>query len=108
METINSTTLHPIEVSPLLLWINVSNFGMQFYKNDVMIAGYPLDFFKIFTETKCRYSTYDRELQEVYSGLKHLQHFCHVYTNRKTSCVGFLLKIQQSFAKATTSTLDRP
>lgn len=93
----NSTLLtYPIEGSPLSLWVDASDFGMgavlQQFVNDTWV---PLGFYsKKFSDTQRHYSTYDRELQAAYSGLKNFQYFLEgqqfsIYTDHKPLSFAF-------------------
>lgn len=94
---------HPVEGSPLSLWVDASDFGMgavlqQFVDNQWI----PLGFYsKKFTETQRRYSTYDRELQATYSGLKHFQYFLEgqhfsIYTDHKPLTFAFSQRLEKA------------
>lgn len=68
--------VHPIENAPLILRTDASNTAVgavleQVMKNTTEPLGY---YSKKLTETQTKYSTYDRELQAVYSALKFFRH----------------------------------
>lgn len=87
---------YPVEGSAISLWVDASDFGMgavlQQFVNGQWV---PLGFYsKKFSETQRRYSTYDRELQAAYSGLKHFQYFLEgqqftIYTDHKPITFAF-------------------
>lgn len=87
---------YPVDGATTSLWVDASDFGMgavlQQFVNDKWM---PLGFFsKKFSETQRRYSTYDRELQAAYSGLKNFQYFLEgqqfsIYTDHKPLSFAF-------------------
>jgi len=66
---------HPLENAKLILKTDASNHAIRVVLEQYQESWKPLGFFsKKLSETQQRYSTYDRELQAIYSALKFFRH----------------------------------
>lgn len=103
-DLVNSTLLfHPEANASLFLFVDASDTAVgaalnQFVKRVMQ----PLGFYsKKFTKTKQRYSTYDRELEAMYQGVKYFRHmlegreFC-IYTDHRPLIFAFQQKHEKT------------
>lgn len=93
----------PVQNAELSLHVDASDFAVGAALHQIVDGEIqPLGFFsRKLTQTQKKYSTYDRELLAVYSGIKHFQFMlegrsCHVYTDHQPLIFAFKQKMEKA------------